>query len=155
MEAAETAARGGQPAWKHEFEHPELGKLTFSVAKAPRVRDWLQHAVVQEDVAPGLGGYSGMLAAAVAGMRTFVQTPVLHEERQVDEDNPDHVKIIQHRYDPLEDEHMDFPVEVWVTFMAWRSDLLGANGVEQAKNSSGATKESLVDSSESSPGSTD
>jgi len=153
MDAVQITARGGEPAWSGTFDHPEYGKLTFTVKRTPRNKDWLNHAVTQEQIAPGLtnGGGSGVLAAAIAGMMTFIDRPVISEDRVEDPDNPDHVTVTQVRYDPLEDESIDYPVQVWLDFMTWRAELL--NKVDEVKNSSGVT--SGPTSEDSSPEPTD
>lgn len=152
MDPVREIAAGGEPAWRQTFTHPEHGELEFVVREMPKTRDWLAHAVAQEALGPGLGGsVNAALAAAVAGMQTFVEVPVLSEEREEDPDNPDHIRIRQVRYDPLDDENFDFPILVWATFMNWRGDLFSRR--EDLKNSSGVTSTASAD--DSSPASTE
>lgn len=145
MDTAETIGRGGEPAWQHTFPHPKHGDLTFTVARTPVVQDWLDHAVVQETIAPGLTGFNGVLSAAVAGMRTFVKCPVVDRVETEDENTPGHVIVELIRYDPLQDEDLGFPMLVWGTFMKWRADALSDDTRDAVKNGSGATPGQPID----------
>lgn len=154
MDTAATIAQGGQPYWEETFDHPKLGKLTFKVSSLPRTKDWLAHAVAQEQYGPGLSmaGLPSALAAAVAAMKTFIQVPVIDEKRIEDPDNG-HVRIEQTFYDPLEDEHVEFVTLVWASFYNWRAQTLSKETQDAVKNSSGAT--SGPESAEPSPATTD
>lgn len=146
MDDATMIARGGQPSWSQEFQHPVHGALTFKVKALPKARDWLDMSVLKEQLAPGVIQGSGlMLAEALAGMMTMMERPVLSEEREEDPDNPGHQKLRQTLYDPTEEEQWEFPVIVWSAFMAWRIKTLSPDVAEQVKNSSGATSGSETD----------
>jgi hypothetical protein len=140
MEASTVAkqiAQGQQPAWEKTFEHPKHGSLTFRVKKLPTVADWIAHTNVQEQLTPG--GTPSVLSAAVAAMSTFMEVPILDENRIEDPDNPDHFRIEVVRYDPLQDEDFTWVCKVWLDFYAWRETTISDSTQEQVKNSSRAT----------------
>jgi hypothetical protein len=140
MDEAKTIALGGQPAWKHTFDHPEHGPLTFSVEKLPTNRDWLALAVASEQLAPSVqSGVGAALAEAIAGLQTIVKRPEISRTEEADPDDASHVKVTVQFYEPLDDQDMGFVTVVWATFMNWRADLLSKDTREQVKNSSGAT----------------
>ena len=136
---AKAIAHGQPVIWERTFPHPEHGDLKFRVPRPPRVRDWLEHAQRQEQIASGVTGANAVLAAACAGMYTFMDVPVIREDRKEDPDNPDHVTVTKVYYDPLDDENVDFPVEVWIDWVNWRLALASKDTKEQVKNSSEAT----------------
>lgn len=157
MDPIKQIAVGEEPVWRETFEHPEYGDLEFSVERSPRVRDWLAQQVLQQQIAPGLadvGGVAGMLPASCAGILTLMKLPVVDEATIEDPDTPGHATIKRTFYDPLEDEHIDFPVLVWASYFKWRADL--ADQRDALKNSSGAPtpEPSSPSDSESSPAGT-
>jgi hypothetical protein len=154
MDEAKTIALGGHPAWKHTFDHPEHGPLTFSVEKLPTNRDWLNLAVASELAAPGVqSGVGAALAEAIAGLQTIIKRPEISREEVPDPDDSSHVKVTITFYEPLDDQDMGFVTLVWATFMNWRAELLSKDTREQVKNSSGATNG--LESVASSPDATD
>jgi hypothetical protein len=151
-EIAEQIAAGGEPVWQATFPHPDHGDLTFTVKHMPVARDWLEHYTTMQDLAPGV---NSMLSAGIAGMLTFMDRPVLAENRVEDPDNPTHVRIEKVLYDPLEEQRFEFVMEVWATFTAWRVETLSDETRGAVKNSSGATTTSGSETDESSPGITE
>lgn len=139
MEASQEAraiAAGNEPYWEGTFEHPDHGELTFRVKRKPQVMDWLAHTNAQYALT---GDAPSVLSGAVAGLQTFVECPVIREEPEDDNPDGDYVRVKQVRYDPLTDEHMEFPVQVFGAFFKWRAETLSDDTREQVKNSSGAT----------------
>ena len=146
MDPLDSIARGGEAAWQQTFTHPKHGEITFVVPQTLRNRDWLRQANALDRIVRELGGdpndasaRTTLFANACAGISELMECPVIDERRSEQDDGSERVEAI--RYDPLEDEDMGFPMEVWGSFFAWRTELLGR--VAELGKDSGETRSSV------------
>lgn len=143
MDPIAQIAEGREPTWTETFTHPTYGELTFSVSRKLTNADWLRHSgtrdlILQEQgFGPDqVGSQTGYLAAACAGIGVLMDR-VKIGERRVTDDVPGHEKIEIDYYDPLDDDDLQFPIQVWDSFFAWRMELLGS--VDELKKDSATT----------------
>lgn len=121
-------ARGGNPEWVQDFEHPLHGTLTFR-AKMPKALDLMQHSVEMDNLLDDLRGEpraaTMLLVSALAGMTDslLMEMPVIDEQRVEDADRGS-VKIERVFYDPQEERDPGFLVEVWTAYSMWRAQKL-------------------------------
>ncbi len=119
-------ADGIQPVWTETFDHPIYGPLTFS-AKLPNALTLAQQSVEMDNLLGRLDAEprSGtmVLVAAIAGLKTLVDRPVIRE-RRVEEPENDHTIIEKDYYDPEEEVSEVFLVRVWTEFSMWRAAFL-------------------------------
>lgn len=133
-------AHGEQPVWESEREHPVHGKLTFK-AGLPTARQLARHSVEMDNLLADLGEAGDprpgtmVLVAAIAGIGTLVEPPVVSEKREEDEDG--NVRVAQVRYDASEETRTDFLVDLWMEYSQWRADFL--ERVDELGNSSRGT----------------
>lgn len=148
-----TVAHGGQPEWEGTYEHLEHGELTFK-AKLPKTKALTAHSIAMDNELAELTAPEGprpgtmILVAALAGMKTLVELPVIDRREETDEDAPGRTKIVTVYYDPDEEVDTGFLVQVWTDFSVWRQTFLTRVG--ELGNSSGETSSPGNDSSESS-----
>lgn len=147
MDPIRQIAAGEDVAWSKEYEHPKFGKLVFSVPGMPKNRDWLRHAVRQDELIGELGASrdpetgemrpgdpdktgqsTKTLAASIAGLQVIFEPVPVGEERTEDPEVPGHETIVKRFYDPLEDESTDITVQAWLEFCGWRMGLLNRAG---------------------------
>lgn len=147
-------AVGGQPQWEETFEHRQFGKLTFK-AKLPTALALARHSIEMDNLLTDLYGEARLgtqlIVAAIAGLKTLIELPVVSETRREDEDVPERVVIEKVYYDPEAETDETFLSEVWTSFSLWRTKFI--DKVDELKNSSGET--SGNGSSESSTATTD
>lgn len=130
MDAIEQIAHGGDASWEGTFSHPEHGELTFRVPRTLTNSDWIRHTNAIDRIVRSHGGdpndasaRTTLFASACAGILELMERPVILEREIEDPENQDHVKIERVRYDPLLDENMNFPVQVWDAYFTWRNRL--------------------------------
>lgn len=150
MDPIDAIANGGEPAWSETFTHPKHGEIAFSVTKTPCNKDWIRQANTLDRIVREYGGdpndasaRTTLFANACAGILTLMDRPVIAERRIVDPENEDHQQIETVRYDPLEDEDMGFPMQVWTSYFSWRNDLL--DSLPELGKDSGETSGSASD----------
>lgn len=150
-----TIAHGGQPVWEETFEHPEHGPLTFK-AKLPTAIQLTRHSIEMDNLLAALYGepsfQTQIMVAAIAGLKTLIERPVVAEKRFEDDDTG-MTKIEKLYYDPDSEVHEAFLGDVWRSYAEWRADFTNPKKVKSLGNSSGETSGS--GSSESSTATTD
>lgn len=156
-------AQGIQPEWEHEHVHPVHGPLVFK-AKLPTAIDLANQSVEMDNLLGNLEGEpratTMILVAAIAGLKTLVECPVLRERRVEDPEN-EHVVVRQERYSPEEETSEVFLVEVWTAFSMWRNsfmvraDDLGESSGETTGNGSNEPYTSPITSPSTTPDSPD
>lgn len=132
-------ANGITPEWEQTFEHPVFGPLTFK-AKLPKAKALAAHSIEMDEQ---LGQMEAtprpstmVLVAAIAGVKTLLERPVIRERREYDESVSREV-VHQDLYDPEEEVSEEFLADVWMAFSLWRNSFLLRVG--ELGNSSGET----------------
>lgn len=153
VDPLKTIAAGGNPVWEQTYKHPVHGDLTFrgalptadKLTEQSIMADYLaDQAAERLSAATGtsisvenLSGDSALLVAAIAGVATLLELPVLREDRIEDPDRPEHVRIDRVRYNPREEQFEAFLVRVWVDYATWRVGMI--ERVDELGKSSGVT----------------
>lgn len=152
-------AQGLQPEWEHTANHPAYGPLTFR-AKLPTALQLAQQSVEMDNLLTNLDGDARqgtmILVAAIAGLKTLVECPVVREEREEDPESGRTV-ISKVHYNPEAETSEVFLVEVWTAFSLWRasfmarSDDLGESSGETTGNGSNEPSTSPIASPSTTP----
>lgn len=151
----QTIAEGGDPCWEQTYDHPVHGELVFRTSRMPKNEDWLVHAArVDEMLASrgldpdAVGQRTATYAAAMVGIGTIIEPPILETKIVAVEGEAGHQKEQVIRYDPLEDDS-NVPVRAWMDFNRWRQEIMARAAEGELGNSSGETPGSA--SGDSSP----
>lgn len=138
-------ASGREPRpWRQVFNHPIHGDLEFEM-RLPRARDLAQLQIEMDNQLGNLNaeprGATMLLVAAIAGMKTLITLPVIHEEREESEDPDDpREKVTKVYYDPENELNEAWLVDVWTHASTWRQAFIMPGALTRLGKSSGRTR---------------
>lgn len=144
-----TIAAGGTPSKKHTATHPVHGELVFTF-RLPLAVDSLRHSVevdnLLQDLSPGTppSYQTTIFASAIAGLTVpdgnpsgkglMIDLPVVDETREETEAGS---KVTLVYYDVHGEADINWLTQLWLTFSAWRGELLSDATVRAVGESSG------------------
>lgn len=156
--ARDELARGGNPEWVYAAEHPRHGQLVFR-ARLPRAKTMAANYVAVENLlgdltAPG-GADARIFAMAMAalgdGPGRLIDRPAV-DRREVDDEDRGSTRIEVVYYDPDEELLPNFVLQVFLSFHAWRTQLLEPEAVRALGEAFGGTSGDASSDASSSTG---
>ena len=127
-------AEGREPKpFRGTFEHAVHGPLQFTM-KMPRAAELIEHSVEMDNTLARLNAQpregTMMLVAALAGLKTLVQLPVIDRKVEEVEDSDVEERVTLTYYDPDAEFNQLYVVEVWNAASKWRRALLDPEFME-------------------------
>lgn len=148
-------ANGGAPQeWRHTARHPTHGDLTFT-AQLPTALTLSRQSIAMDNLLTELSpaaeprAATMILVAAIAGLQTLVNLPVIREDPTQDPDDPARLVVRRVYYDPATETDEGFLVDVWLAFSGWRQSFI--ERADELGNSSGETSGSDSSTESTSP----